>query len=45
MHPLSGAEVLDMADSDKHRLEIIERQVGRWAVGGNKGGGGLADIK
>ena len=34
---LYGAEVFDMADSDKHRLEIIERQVGRWAVGGNKG--------
>ena len=25
-----------MADSDKHRLEIIER---RWAIGGNKGTG------
>ena len=36
---LYGAEVFDMVDSDKHRLEIIERQVGRWAVGGNKGTG------
>ena len=28
-----------MADSDKRRLETIERQVGRWAIGGNKGTG------
>ena len=36
---LYGVEVFDMADSDKHKLEIIERQVGRWAIGGNKGTG------
>ena len=26
-----------MADSDKFRLETIERQLGRWAIGGEKG--------
>ena len=36
---LYGAEVFDMADSDKHRLEILERRVGRGAIGGNKGTG------
>ena len=36
---LYGVEVFDMADSDKHKLEIIERQVGTWAIGGNKGTG------
>ena len=36
---LYGVEVFDMADSDKRKLEIIERQVGRWAIGGNKGTG------
>ena len=28
---LYGAEIFDMADRDKRKLEIIERQVGRWA--------------
>ena len=28
-----------MADIDKRRLESIERQVGRWAIGGDKGTG------
>ena len=36
---LYGVEVFDMAESDKHKLEIIERQVGRWAIGGEKGTG------
>ena len=36
---LYGVEVFDMAESDKHKLETIERQVGRWAIGGEKGTG------
>ena len=28
--------------SDKHKLEIIERKVGRWAIGGEKGTGYVA---
>ena len=28
-----------MADSGKRELEIIERQVGRWTIEGNKGTG------
>ena len=28
---LYGAEIFDMADRDKRKLETIERQVGRWA--------------
>ena len=36
---LYGVEVFDMAESDKRKLETIERQVGRWAIGGEKGTG------
>ena len=28
-----------MAESDKRKLETIERPVGRWAIGGEKGTG------
>ena len=28
---LYGAETFDMADKNKHKLETIERQIGRWA--------------
>ena len=30
---LYGKEVFDMADSDKRKLETIERQVGKWDRG------------
>ena len=33
---LYGVEVFDMAKSDKHNLGTVERQVGRWAIGGEK---------
>ena len=36
---LYGVEVFDMAESDKHKLETIERQVRMWAIGGEKGTG------
>ena len=36
---LYGVEVFDMAESDKRKLETIERQVGRWEIGGEKGTG------
>ena len=29
---LYGAEVFDMADKNKRKLKIIERQVGRWVI-------------
>ena len=36
---LYGAGIFDVADSDKHKLDIIERQVGRCTIVGDNGAG------
>ena len=36
--------LISMADRDERRLEIIERQVGRWVIGGRHKGTGCEAI-
>ena len=36
---LYGVGIFDVADGDKRKLEIIERQVGRWTIVGDRGTG------